>query len=501
MKVFTASQIRACDSYTVHASKITSYDLMERASTNCVKWLEGKYSPDTVYVVLCGSGNNGGDGLAITRMLYKKGYSAKAFVLMLGDEMTADCKANYDRLQKINDGLVQVLSEDSFITDMPSNVVVVDAILGTGLNRPVEGWVAEFIEHINELPNEVVSVDIPSGMPADSIPKEGAAIINAQYTVSFQFYKKSFLHRETGQFAGAVHILDIGLSETFISSTQSNFHIVTDTLAKKLYKKRNPFTHKGDYGLAYIIAGSKGMMGAATLATKAALRSGAGKVKALVPECGFDIIQTSVPEAMCDASGETNISRIKNWEEADAVGIGCGIGTSDATSRTFSDYITACKKPTVIDADGLNLLAEQQELIHKIPADSILTPHPKEFERLFGKSKDSMYMLENARTQSMKYNLYIVLKGHHTAIITPEGECLYNMTGNAGMATGGSGDVLAGLITGLLAQGYTSFEAAVLGVYIHGLAGDLAAQKRSQEALIAGDIIDRFGKAFVFLSN
>lgn len=496
MKVFSASQIRACDTYTIHAAKITSYDLMERASAKCVEWINSNFPQDTSFVVLCGSGNNGGDGLAITRLLQRQGYNVKAFLLRLGDELSEDCRKNFERLNGIESGLAEILPQDSLIDAVPDNVVIIDAILGTGLNRPAEGWVAEFIEHVNELENNVISIDIPSGMPADSVPEEGAKIIQATWTLSFQFYKRSFLHPKTGKYTGALYILDIGLSPTFIASTHTSYNILDEEEVKRIYRPRQRFTHKGDYGLAYIIAGSKGMMGAAVLTTKAALRSGVGKIKALVPECGYDIMQVSVPEAMCVISGETTMSRTRGWEEATTIGVGPGLGTSEATARAFSDLVTACKEPIVIDADGLNLLAKEPDLLHRLPANSVLTPHPKEFEKLFGKTKDTMQMLELARTQSMKYNIFIVLKGHNTVVVSPEGECWYNITGNAGMATGGSGDVLTGIITGLMAQGYPSFDAAKLGVYLHGLAGDYAAAKWSEQALAAGDIVEKLGKAF-----
>lgn len=496
MKIFSASQIRACDAYTIHASKISSYDLMERAAGKCAAWINSHFAQDTSFVIVCGSGNNGGDGLALTRMLHRQGFQAKAFVLRLGDNLSDDCRKNFERLANIDKALVEILAPDSLIADMPEKVVIIDAILGTGLNRPAEGWVADFIQHINELPNIKVAIDIPSGMPADSIPKGDADIMNVDHTLSFQFYKRSFLHPETGKSAGHIHILDIGLSDKFIESTQTSYHIISKDIAQQLYRKRAPFSHKGDFGLAQIVAGSHGMMGAAILATKAALRAGAGKVQALVPECGYNILQTSVPEAMCAVSGETFMSRVKNWEKADVVCIGPGLGTAHPTASAVEDFITACKKPIVVDADGLNILADNKDLIHKLPAFSILTPHPKEFERLFGKTSDSMQQLELARTQSMKYNIYIVLKGHHTTIVTPEGDCWYNFTGNEGMATGGSGDVLSGIITGLVSQGYKPVSAALFGVYLHGLAGDHAAEDWSGNAMIAGDITEKLGKAF-----
>lgn len=500
MKIFSASQIRACDTYTIHASNISSYELMDRAATKCVSWVNEHLPPNSVFIVLCGSGNNGGDGLAITRMLHRQGYNAKAFLLRLSDELTEDCRKNFERLNSIEKGLVEILPQDSLIADVPEHVIIIDALLGTGLNRPAEGWVADFINHINELPNSVVSVDIPSGMPADNIPGKGAQIIQAMHTLSFQFYKRSFLHPETGRYVGKLYILDIGLSSTFIASTHTSYYITDEYTAKALYRPGNAFAHKGDYGQALIIAGSKSMMGAAVLAAKAALRSGAGKVKALVPERGYEIMQSSVPEAMCYVSGETCVSRIKDWQGS-VVAVGPGLGTNEATARALSDFISACKEPIVVDADGLNMLAQQPDLLHKLPADSILTPHPKEFGRLFGATKDSMQMVELARTQCMKYNIYIVLKGHHTVVVTPEGECWYNMTGNPGMATGGSGDVLTGMIAGLMARGYSSFDAARLGVYLHGLAGDYAAAAWTENAMVAGDIINNLGHAFKRLTQ
>lgn len=300
---------------------------------------------------------------------------------------------------------------------------------------------------------------------------------------------------------GEVEIIDIGLNPTFINATQTNYMTLDADAARAIYKPRKPFSHKGTYGDVLMIAGSYGMMGAAVLAVKAALRSGAGKVRAFIPECGYTVLQTAVPEAMCITKGDKYVTTLNGWEGAGAIGIGPGLGMQDYTVRAFADFIEACKQPIVIDADGLNLLAKQQEIMHKLPHGSIITPHPKEFERLFGKTVNSMLQAEQARMQAMKYNINIVLKGHHTLIANPEGECWYNVNGNAGMATGGSGDVLTGIITGLLAQGYAPNEAALLGVYLHGAAGDIAAAEYSQEAMIAGDIIDNLGGAFKALAT
>ena len=499
MKIFTTAQIHACDAYTINAARIRSADLMERAAGKCVAWMKDQLPRDTLFVVLCGTGNNGGDGLAIARLLHKRGCGVKAFLLSSSKELSADCKANLQQLQKIDPELVGIVQPDTFITDIPAHIVIVDAILGTGLSRPLQGWVATFIDHINQLPNKKIAIDIPSGLPADIIPDPNAVILKVQDTLTFQFYKRTFLHPESATFAGRVHILDIELDKAFINATNSQYKTLERADIAGIYRPRNQFSHKGTYGSALIIGGSFGKMGAATLSAKAALRAGAGLVTALVPGCGYAILQTSVPEIMCRTNGDHYIEKIDEWESMTAIGLGPGLGTGNKTASALTTLVDSCKNPLVIDADALNIIARQPELLAKLPKGSVLTPHPKEFARLFGENTNSMIQTDHARIQAMRYNINIVLKGHHTTIITTEGECWYNMTGNAGMATGGSGDVLTGIITGLLAQGYESQHAAILGVYLHGLAGDLAAKELSQEALMAGDITNYLGKAFLTL--
>ncbi len=496
MKIFTAAQIRACDAYTIHASAINSTDLMERAASKCVEWITGHYNKEALFVVLCGPGNNGGDGLAITRMLHRMGYGVKAFLLEFSKQLSPDCSYNLQRLQNIDSSLINIVPPDTFITDIPEHIIIIDAILGTGLSRPAEGWVASFIRQIDQLPNPKIAIDVPSGLPVDTIAEKDAAIVRAQHTLSFQFYKRSFLHPETGRYAGEVHLLDIGLDETFISATHSNYQTVDPAVAKSLFRPRETFTHKGTFGTVLIVGGSFGLMGAISLTARAAYRAGAGRVRGLIPGAGYDIFQALAPEAMCFTSGEKYIKEITEWESADAIGIGPGLGTEKKTQEAFTDFLDACTAPIVIDADALNILGEKEELLHKIPAGSILTPHPKEFERVFGHTASSMLRLEHARTQAMKYNITIVLKDRYTAIVTPEGECWYNINGNPGLATGGSGDVLTGLITGLLAQKYEPHHAAMLGVYLHGLAADIALADQSMESLIASDILTHVGAAF-----
>jgi hydroxyethylthiazole kinase-like uncharacterized protein yjeF len=500
MKLFTAAQIRAADAYTISATPIASIDLMERAAAACRDWILFNFAKDSLFVILCGTGNNGGDGLALARMLHREGYGVKAFLLQTGADRSPDCQTNLERLQRSAPAQIDTLPPDTYITDIAAHIIIIDAIFGTGLNRAPQGWLARFIRKVNELPNRVISIDIPSGLSADSLPAAGDAVVEAEHTLSFQFHKRSMLHPEGGRCCGHIHVLDIGLHPQFIAATPANFHTIDLEEVRKHYRPRQPFTHKGTYGTAFLAGGSHGMIGAIALATRAASRAGAGKVFVLAPEVGYNILQTLAPEAMCLSSGHSYIENISGHEDATAIGIGCGLGTQKETIEALAAFVEAAKDPLVLDADALNIIARRPELLSKLPAGSILTPHPKEFERLFGPTADSMQRLELARMQAMRCNLYILLKDRHSVLISPEGDCWYNLTGNAGLATAGSGDVLTGIITGLLAQRYSPLAAAMLGIYLHGLAGELAAVQHSQEALLPTDIIENLGKAFQQLS-
>ncbi len=497
MKIFSGSQIKACDAFTIVESAITSTELMERAASACVDWIKTNFKPDTLFVVLCGVGNNGGDGLAIARLLRMNGYGVKAFLLQMSDQLSPDCSVNLQRLQDIDNNLVSILQPETYIAELPQHLVIIDALFGTGLNRPLTGWCADFIKKINLTSNLKIAIDVPSGLPVDTLPEQEATILKADATLSFQFFKRSFLHAEGGYYTGKTHILDIGLSKTFINGTQTHYQTVEHSDITAIYRERKDFSHKGNYGHAMLIGGSYGKMGAIAMSTKAALRAGAGLATVLAPGYGYHTIQTLAPEAMCIASGESVLHQIDGWQDMDAIGIGPGMGVDNRTAMAYAAFLEACTLPLVVDADALNLIALQPDLLGKLPKGSVLTPHPKEYARLFGETANSMIQTDNARIQAMKYNVNIVLKGRYTAVITADGDCMYNTTGNPGMATGGAGDVLTGIITGLMAQGYAGNEAATMGVYLHGLAGDFAAAELSQEAMIASDITAHLGKAFL----
>lgn len=501
MKIFSAAQIKACDAYTIHASGISSVDLVERAASQCATHIIGHYPIDTPFVLLCGMGNNGADGLALARILMQHGYGIKVFVLQHRNEHTAENKSHLNKLLRIDAALVEYLQPQTFLADLPEQVVIIDAILGTGLSRHVTDWLADFFAHINHLPNKKIAIDIPSGMPADHVPTGEVAMIAAHETLSFQFYKRSFLHPETGDYCGTIQLIDIGLHPTFIEATHTHYQTIDAEALTAVLKKKARYSYKNQHGHCFITGGSKGKVGAALLATAAALKSGVGLVSSIIPEVAYIPLQSKLPEAMCQVGGTTHIETIEPYQSASAMGIGMGMGTEQASVQAFSTFLETCTLPCVFDADALNILAAHPELMTKLPEHSILTPHVGECDRLFGPSSNSMQRVEHIRMQAMRYKVCIVLKGHHTVVVTPDGDCYYNLNGNAGMAKGGSGDVLTGLMAGLLAQSYTADQAALLGVFVHGLAGDIAAEELGMQAMNASDIIDCLSAAWQKLAK
>ena len=503
MQLLTSEQIHNWDTYTVNHEKITSLDLMEKAASECMRWLEQNNYIKKHFVIYCGKGNNGGDGIALARLLSVKHCTAEVFILELHHKGTEDFQANLARLEQTGIPITFIRSEDQF-NSIPPGAVIIDALFGSGLNRPADSITSNLIKHLNDSGNKIISVDIPSGMFADNSSK-GNSIINAKHTLTFQTYKLALLFPENEEQFGEVHILDIGLSPGFLTGIQTTFELLDKPLMRSIYKPRKSFAHKGSFGHALLLTGSYGKMGASVLSSRACLRSGAGLLSVSIPSCGYDILQTSIPEAMAIPDAEKNYIT-KDSTEADlsiynAIGMGPGIGTQDATVEAVDQLLSRYTLPVVIDADCLNILARHNGLFKKLTPLSILTPHPKEFERLFGKTENDFDRIALARNKAKELQVIIVLKGHKTLVAMPDGKAFFNNTGNAGMATGGSGDVLTGILTGLLAQKYRPPEAALLGVYIHGLAGDYAAEKRTQESMIASDIIESLGDAFREISK
>lgn len=502
MKILSAADIRAWDQYTMEQEPITSINLMERAATECTRWLLKQYPDAPSFAVFCGKGNNGGDGLAIARMLMENNYPVTVYILEFGHKGTDDFQTNLARLHALASADIRFIqSEEHFHPFLPGQVII-DALYGSGLNRALNDVTAHLVEHINRSGRAIVSIDIPSGLFVDRSSKDNT-IVKAQHTLGFQCYKPAFLAAENAAYTGEVHILDIGLHPGFYDTLSSQYELTDDELIQSIYRPRNRFAHKGNFGHALLAAGSYGKMGAAVLSAKACLRSGAGLLTCHIPKCGYDTLQTTVPEAM--VLTDFNSSFLTKIEDDltryQGIGIGPGIGTGSETRQLLRELITTYQKPLVIDADALNILGLQKDLLSLLPAGSVLSPHPKEFERLFGETANDFNRVDLALQKAKELNVVIVVKGHHTLIATPGGKAFFNNTGNAGMATGGSGDVLTGILTGLVAQGYDSVEAAILGVYLHGMAGDIAAMELSMEAMVAGDIIHSLGAAFLQIGN
>jgi NAD(P)H-hydrate epimerase len=501
MEIFSAEQIRAWDQFTIENEPIASIDLMERAAESCFSWLERQGYLDRSFSIYCGKGNNGGDGLALARMLSEQDCPVVVHILEFGHKGTDDFQTNLARLHTTSVEVRFIQGQDNLLP-VPEGDVLIDALLGTGLSRKLEGVTELVVQHMNRSGNEIIAIDIPSGLFVDKSSK-GNTVIHAAHTLSFQCYKLAFLVRENEAFVGQLHILDIGLHEGYLKNTVSDLELVDLEMIRAIFRPRQSFAHKGNFGHALLIAGSYGKIGAALLASRSCLRSGAGLLTCHTPACGYDILQTALPEAMIltDPDEKINTSFSGELSTYSVIGIGPGIGTAPRTKALLETILRSYKKPIVLDADGLNMLGANPSLFFLLPPYSVLTPHPKEFERMFGQAEDDFARLKLASEKARDHQCVIVLKGHYTFIAMPGGKGYFNSTGNPGMAKGGSGDALTGIVTALLSQGYSSGEAALLGVYLHGLAGDLAAEHLSQESMLATDLIDHLGKAFLLLGD
>jgi ADP-dependent NAD(P)H-hydrate dehydratase / NAD(P)H-hydrate epimerase len=501
MKILSADQIREWDEYTIKNEPISSLDLMERAANACTEWIEKNTGTASRFMIFCGKGNNGGDGLAIARMLALKEYPVHVHIPEFGHLGTDDFQSNLARLHEYPSVEIRFIQSEEHFPQINKTDLVIDALYGSGLNRALDGMNASLVEYINRSGSEIISIDIPSGLFVDK-SSVGNKAIKADHTLSFQVYKTALLLPENAAHIGTVQILDIGLHQDYYESANTKFELTDLEIARSILIPRNRFSHKGIFGHALLLAGSYGKMGAAVLASKACLQSGAGLLTCHVPAAGYAIMQTTVPEAMI--STDFNSSFLTKTEldisRYNAVGIGPGIGTASETSSMLDELMSNYAKPLVLDADALNIIAKHPELLKKIPKDSIITPHPLEFKRLFGECENDFTRIELAIEKAAAHKIIIILKGHHTIIATPGGKVFFNSTGNAGMAKGGSGDVLTGLITGILAQGCDPVLAALFSVYLHGLAGDLAAEKCSEYAMSATDIIDNISAAFKVLA-
>lgn len=505
MKIFTSTQIHELDKYTIEHEPITSLNLMERAAKALTRAIEEEWSNRTPVVVFAGPGNNGGDALAVARMLGEDGYQVNVFLFNIHNKLSADCASNKKRL--IESKRAKQFTEVSVNFDPPqleAGMLVVDGLFGSGLNKPLAGGFASLVKYINQSAAKVVSIDLPSGLMAeDNTYNISANIIRADLTLTLQQKKLAMMLADNQIYLGRLKVLDIRLSPEFIQKTESKFSILEENDIRLLMKPRGDFAHKGTMGTALIIAGSYGMSGASVLATKACLRAGTGKVITHTPKRNYEIMQISVPEAVLQMdSEETIFSEPVDTDYYSAMGIGPGLGTNESTAIALIAQLRRSTCPTVVDADALNILASHRAWMQQLPKDIIFTPHPRELDRLAGNtSSNCMERLDKAIELAEHLQGYIILKGHYSALCHPNGKVEFCSTGNSGMATAGSGDVLTGIITALLARGYKQADACRLGMHLHGLAGDLAAKDLGKESLIASDIIQYLPKAFLRMED
>ncbi len=492
IKVLDTDQLKKLDQQTIQHEASSSIDLMERAAEAFVQWVVQHFKATHKIGIICGTGNNGGDALAIARLLKNWSYPVKVWIIQGGKE-SEDFKINKERLdEKIHKEEINKSIDASFFTDRH---ILIDGIFGIGLSRPVEGLYATTIDAINKAKAIRIAIDVPSGLHLER--HSYGHIVRAHYTLTFQVPKLAFFLPENFRFVGDWHLLDIGISKNLINENEPSAYYLTRAAIKEKLKVRSRFDHKGKYGKALLVAGSYGKMGACVLAARAAVRSGVGLLTVHIPSEGYTIMQTAIPEAMVSIdSNAYSFSEPLDVAAIDGVGVGPGLGQSKETVNALAKLLNR-SKPMVIDADAINIISVYRELLLTVTPGSILTPHPKEFERLVDSWANDFERLEKQKKLSFDLKSVVVLKGANTSISTPDGIVYFNSTGNPGMATGGTGDVLTGILTSLLAQGYSSIDAALIGVYIHGLAGDLAARKKGMDSLIASDLVDFLPEAFL----
>jgi hydroxyethylthiazole kinase-like uncharacterized protein yjeF len=499
MKILNAAQIKELDAFTISNEPISSLNLMERAARACVKRIVKMIQTDEEIRLFCGKGNNGGDGLAIARLLNEQGFAATAVVIHFTETFSEDARQNYEALkEKFPNKLVEInFIEQLKEMTVPAGTVAIDALLGTGINKPVEGLLEEVITYVNDHFQKTISIDVPSGLYIDQSSKENKTIIRSSLTLTFQLPKLAFLFPENRNFVPEFEILDIGLHEKGLIGSTSNYHYITAREISTLLKPRSKFSHKGIFGHALLLAGSKGKSGAAIISAKSCMRSGAGLLTLHSNKDTLTSLLHHLPEAMTSEDAHSDlISDIEQPEKYDAIGFGPGVGIHEDTQLVLKKLLHYYSGKLIIDADGLNILSENKTWLSFLPNGTILTPHPKEFERLTEKYQNDFERLEALKQFSLKHNCIVILKGAHSAIAMPDGNVFFNSSGNSGLAKAGSGDCLTGIILGLLARGYNAPQAALIGTFIHGYTADLCLKKKSMESMLASDVIAQLPKAF-----
>lgn len=503
MKILSCTQQREADAYTIEHNSILSINLMEKAAGLITDAICKRWDKSHRMVVFAGPGNNGGDAVAVARMLHLKNYQVQVILFNITGVLSDDCLTNVKRLQECGFTNYTEVSSQFDPPKLISNDVVIDGLFGAGINKPLSGGFAAVVQYINASQAKVVSIDMPSGlMGEDNSRNIRQNIIKADFTLTIHMPKLSFLFAENEDITGEWEVLDIGINREYENNAESNYEITEMNDVKKMLRPRKKFAHKGSFGHGVLIAGSYGMGGAAVLAARSCMKCGIGLLTIHTPVCNHQLLQMSIPEAMTqDDIDERFFAEPIELDNYQALGIGPGLGQEDFTAQAIIDQISSSYIPTVIDADALNAFSSNRNYLNRIPKKSILTPHVKELERLVGRCSNTFERIQKAKDLASYLHCYIVLKGAWTVVITPEGKCYFNPTGNPGMATAGSGDVLTGILTSLLAQGYTPEEACRLGTYVHGLAGDIAAERNGEISMSATDIVNALPEAWKKLTG
>ena len=473
--LLTSAQMRKADEFTIANLPIASIDLMEKAARAFVQtFLRDEFDANKSIAVFCGKGNNGGDGLAIAHLLCNNGCeNVRVYIVNFSTKQSHDFAINLQRLDE-SKCRKTIINTAADLRNVKADIII-DAILGSGLNKPLEGEYAELAKSINKLNKKIYAVDVPTGFPAEGTISADYRGIKAYKTICFQRPKINFFFPESALATEKYEVVDIGLDEGFIQGQDSDFHLLEEKDIRAIFKPRKSFSHKGTYGHALVIAGNVNTMGAAILSSMACLYAGAGLTTACIPQSGLIALNTVLPEVM--ALPRDEYTRIENPAKYQAIAIGPGLGISTENERLLESLI-ATNQPLVIDADALNILGERPDLIDKLPENSILTPHMKEFDRLFGDHETWWERIETAKNKAQKGKLIIVLKNQFTFICLPDGKIYINPTGDSAMAQGGMGDILTGIIVAFISQKYTSADAAILACYVHGLAGSSLANSR-----------------------
>ena len=499
MKILPIAAIRTWDTFTIQAQNISSWDLMERAASEVFIHIQKLFPklPNQV-LIFCGIGNNGGDGLALARLLATTDSNILVLLPTSRIKMSADAQINLDKLKGTK---VQVLTFNEATLESRNSDLVIDCLFGSGLNRPIhDGIYAEMIGYFNKLQGTKISVDLPSGMFTDTLNNPQDKITIADYTLTFQTPKRSFFFFENYLYTGEIIVVDIQLSRLYINNQISDQELVTLLYAKLLFRKRVRNSYKKTYGNLLLVAGSE-KAGACILSSMAAVRSGLGLLTVMCDKQKHNVILTRVPEAMMIETSLYEEPQLINLIKYDALALGPGLGISSSNEKLFKNLLHFFNAPMVIDADGISILSQNKSWLSYLPQESILTPHPGEFERLVGKTQNTLEVFQKATEFCSKYNVYLVYKNFYSVVFTPHGKKYFITAGNSGMAKGGSGDVLTGVIGSLLAQGYPAEHAAVLGTWVHATAGAKAAEIKSETGMTPTDLIDHLCGVWLQLEN